>query len=131
MLAKTRAKMTKIEQLKAAYEAATPGEWVLKEQPLTLGDQVPAQRVTPTSYTDGGPIAHVFPFIRFYPPNTIDRDITQANATFIALAHNLMPTLLEAIDLLETVSSARACQDHEFDVDAWFKQMRSLLEKLK
>ena len=27
MLAKTRAKMTKLEQLKAAYEAATPGEW--------------------------------------------------------------------------------------------------------
>ena len=54
-----------------------------------------------------------------------------ADCRFYDLAHNLMPTLLEAIDLLETVSSARACQDHEFDVDAWFRQVRSLLGDLK
>ena len=57
--------------------------------------------------------------------------IPTVDCRFYDLAHNLMPTLLEAIDLLETVSSARACQDHEFDVDAWFKQVRSLLGNLK
>ena len=56
---------------------------------------------------------------------------TKANPPHTTLSHNLMPTLLEAIDLLETVSSARACQDHEFDVDAWFKQVRRLLGDLK
>ena len=60
--------MTKLEELKAALEAATPGEW---------------------------------------------------------------ETLLEAVELLETVSSARACQDHEFDTDAWFKQVRRILKDLK
>ena len=37
----------------------------------------------------------------------------------------------EAVELLEDVSVARARQDHEFDVDAWFVQVRALLEKLK
>ena len=82
--------MTKIEELKAAFEA----------EPYGLS---PADKDTMEPR-----------LIRFYDA-----------------AHNLMPTLLEAIDLLETVGSARACQDHEFDVDAWFKQVRSLMFKLK
>ena len=82
--------MTKLEELKVAYEAEPYG--------LSPADK---DMMEPR-------------LIRFY------------NA-----AHNLMPTLLEAVELLETVSSARACQDHEFDVDAWFVQVRALLEKLK
>ena len=82
--------MTKLEELKVAYEAEPYG--------LSPADK---DMMEPR-------------LIRFY------------NA-----AHNLMPTLLEAVELLETVSSARACQDHEFDVDAWFKQVRSILGDLK
>ena len=97
--------MTKLEQLKAALEAATPGEWHRKSwhegAVLDRGGRMVAAAYTPD------------------------------DARAIALSHNLMPTLLEAIDLLETVSSARACQDHEFDVDAWFNQVRSLLGDLK
>ena len=128
--------MKKLEELKAALEAATPGEWTLKEQPLALGDQVPAQRVLPATYTDGGPIAHVYPFIRFYPPNTVDKDITQANAAFIALSHNLMPQLLEAVDLLETLRYSMS----QYDDGEWFlpggsyeliAEVDDFMEKLK
>lgn len=101
--------MTKIEELKAALEAATPGEWRTFEddESTDVMDKHGDHILTMCGLNDS-------------------RD-----AAFIALAHNLMPTLLEAVELLETVSSARACQDHEFDVDAWFKQVRSLLGDLK
>ena len=49
----------------------------------------------------------------------------------MCMAHAMTPTLIEAVELLEDVSVARARQDHEFDVDAWFKQVRNLLEKLQ
>ena len=118
--------MTKLEELKAALEAATPGEWAVKQEReyracnsrvlcdkgYTVAEGYSSDSATTKTYNELWTEA-------------------EGNTTFIALAHNLMPTLLEAVELLETVSSARACQDHEFDVDAWFKQVRSLLEKLK
>ena len=116
MLAKTRAKMTKLKELKAALEAATPGEW---DYFIASNADRPNSQVLDSN--DDNLLTH-------------SKGITgraQSDVEFIALAHNLMPTLLEAIDLLETVGSARACQDHEFDVDAWFKQVRSLLGDLK
>ena len=104
--------MTKLEELKAAYAAATPGEWT-----------------APGFNSQGGKVACLLD----NPDGLrlVSGNFERADAKFIALAHNLMPTLLEAVELLETVSSARACQDHEFDVDAWFKQVRSLLGDLK
>lgn len=41
-----------------------------------------------------------------------------------------MPLLLEAVGLLRKVRKARATQSHEFDVDAWHREIRELLEKL-
>ena len=108
--------MTKLEELKAALEAATPGEW---DYFIASNADRPNSQVLDSN--DDNLLTH-------------SKGITeraQSDVEFITLAHNLMPTLLEAIDLLETVSSARACQDHEFDVDAWFKQVRSLLGDLK
>lgn len=104
--------MTKLEELKVALEAATKGEWT------SLGFN-----------SQGGAVACLLD----NPDGLrlVSGNFKRADAKFIALAHNLMPTLLEAIDLLGTVSSSRACQDHEFDVDAWFKQVRSLLGDLK
>ena len=108
--------MTKLEELKVAYEAATPGEW-----DFVVADNA----VVPfTSVVDSD--GEMLLRHRYGVSGKAQRDMQ-----FIALAHNLMPTLLEAAELLETVSSARACQDHEFDVDAWFKQVRSLLGNLK
>lgn len=104
--------MTKLEELKAAYAASTQGEWV-----------------APGFNSQGGEVACLL--ANHDGLRLVSGNFKRPDAKFIALAHNLMPTLLEAIDLLETVSSARACQDHEFDVDAWFKQVRSLLGNLK
>ena len=104
--------MTKLEELKAAYVAATPGEWWEDDDGFVAAGHGDSYRTVADARCDVAPFS-------------------DANTEFIALAHSLMPTLLEAIDLLETVSSARACQDHEFDVDAWFKQVRSLLGDLK
>lgn len=42
-----------------------------------------------------------------------------------------MPTLLEAVELLQEVRKARATQDHEFDVDAWHRKVKALLESLQ
>lgn len=117
---------TRLEELKAALEAATPGEWAVKQEReyracnsrvlcdkgYTVAEGYSSDSATTKTYNELWAEA-------------------EGNTNFIALAHNLMPTLLEAIDLLETVGSARACQDHEFDVDAWFKQVRSLMYKLK
>ena len=109
--------MTKLKELQAAYEAATKGEWATEKGGTAY---YPLQIRSNTEDWDHFIVA-------FHSWESHRED----NAKFIALAHNMMPTLLEAIDLLETVSSARACQDHEFDVDAWFKQVRSLLGDLK
>lgn len=109
--------MTKLEELKAALEAATPGEWVTGK-----GDTAYYPLQIRCVSSDWDRLIAAF--------HSWDAQ-KESNATFIALAHNLMPDLLEAIDLLETVSSARARQDHEFDVDAWFRQVRSLLGDLK
>ena len=103
--------MPKLEQLKAALEAATPEEW-WEDDGFVAAGHGDTYRTVADARCDVAPFS-------------------DANTEFIILAHNLMPTLLEAIDLLETVSSARACQDHEFDVDAWFKQVRRLLGDLK
>ena len=103
--------VTKLEELKAAYEATAQGER------YSTGVVVCVQAEGGMDY-----------LLRGCHADGIKND---PEVQFAAIAHNLMSTLLEAVELLETVSSARACQDHEFDVDAWFKQVRSLLEKLK
>ena len=108
--------MTKLEQLKAAFEAATPGEW---DYFIASNADRPSSQVLDSN--DDNLLTH-------------SKGITgraQSDVELITLAHNLMPQLLEAIDLLESVSSARAGQDHEVDVVAWFKQVRSLLGDLK
>ena len=104
--------MTKLEELKVAYEAATPGEWWEDDDGFVAAGHGDSYRTVADARCDVAPFS-------------------DANTEFIALSHNLMPTLLEAVELLETVSSARACQDHEFDTDAWFKRVRSLLGDLK
>ena len=103
--------MTKLEELRCAYTKVPKQDWTYDP---TCAAVVYVDGHKVRCAADLGKIDSAAPF-----------------GKFIVLAHNLMPTLLEAIDLLETVSSARACQDHEFDVDAWFKRVRSFLEKLK
>ena len=75
--------MTKLEELKAALEAATPGEW---EPLMTCGE---LHVCTPVN--EGCDVG------------TICVPYERPDATFIALAHNLMPQLLEAVEVLKAV----------------------------
>ena len=91
MLAKTRAKMTKLEQLKAAYEAATPGEWETNQDAdITSGVKFVATAL--------------------FPDSEVATQIEYNNAAYIVLAHNLMPQLLEAVAKLEWI--AEFCAEH-------------------
>ena len=114
--------MTQLEELKAALAASTPGEWAVKQEReyKACNSRVLCDKgyIVAEGYSSDSATTKTY--------NELWAE-AEGNANFIALAHNLMPTLLEAVELLETVGSARACQDHEFDVDAWFKQVRSLL----
>ena len=118
--------MTKLEELKAALAASTPDEWAVKQEReyKACNSRVLCDKGYTVAQGYSSDTSHGKTYRELWAE-------AEGNANFIVLAHNLMPQLLEAIDLLETVSSARACQDHEFDVDAWFKQVRSLLGDLK
>lgn len=117
--------MTKLEELKTAFEA------VIADGDLKVDhwdDNAGATLYFGTPDRDGD-----LPYDQMLLEQDNDNVFAPADELmdFIALAHNLMPTLLEAVELLETVSSARACQDHEFDTDAWFRQVRRILKDLK
>ena len=107
--------MTKLEHLKAAYEAATPGEWVNSAFHVqSLGG--PLVKDVSVATVTGEGLTDVY---------------ARANASFISLAHNLMPHLLEAatelarfIDYLDTASGDGA-YEHEI------QRALAILEKLK
>ena len=80
--------MTKLAELKAAFEAATPEDWTL------FGGAVCKGRSTIT-------IAQCY--------QTAVEDEWKRNSEFIALAHNLMPQLLEAVELLKESRSYLGC----------------------
>ena len=173
--------MTKLKELKAAYETATaivsnrdPEELRATncdvahlQVPFTMYETVytysgerliggEVKPITVTRYGINHAVGATAPSITFtswdghsalgsldmfyickdWAQAEVDQYVAEARmaenrAVFTALANNLMPQLLEAVELLETVSSARACQDHEFDTDAWFKQVRRILKDLK
>lgn len=77
--------MTKLEELKAAYEAATPGEWSVDSETHVTKWDFGKERCGCRSVAQTG---HGLP--------TRQSDENIANAQFIALAHNNMAALLEA-----------------------------------
>lgn len=98
---------TKIEELRVAFEAATPGEWgVGKGNAENL------------LYGEGNFITE-FPVYGCYPKEAAP------NATFIALAHNLMPTLLEAANHLAE------CQELLHDYPWVYQECKRILKGLK
>ena len=98
--------MTKLEELKAAYEAATPGEWWEDDDGFVAAGHGDSYRTVADARCDVAPFS-------------------DANTEFIALAHNLMPTLLEAVELLEDVAMGNA------EYDDLSKMAAELLDKLK
>ena len=87
--------MTKLNELKAAYEAATPGEWSVDSETHVTKWDFGKERCGCRSVAQTG---HGLP--------TRQSDENIANAQFIALAHNNMPALLEAVEALEKMKAS-------------------------
>ena len=101
--------MTKLNELKVAYEAATPGEWT-----------------APGFNSQGGKVACLLD----NPDGLrlVSGNFKRPDATFIALAHNLIPQLLEAVELLKEVGDVR---DMGELMNLWDHKIEPVLEKLK
>ena len=100
--------MTKIEELKAAYGAATPGEW---EPLMTCGE---LHVCTPVN--EGCDVG------------TVCVPYERSCANFIAISHNLMPQLLEAVELLKEVGDVL---DMAGLMNLWDHKIEPVLESLK
>ena len=120
--------MTKLEELKAAYEAATPGEWAVKQQ---REYQVCNSRVI----CDKG-----YAVAQGYSSDSNHKTYkdlwaeAEGNTAFIALAHTLTPQLLEAVEALESCVMRLEWLDHPatgHSEKPWIEQGRKALEKLK
>ena len=94
--------MTKLEELRVAYGSATPGEWVTGKGGTAY---YPLQIRCVSSDWDS--------LIAAFHSWDAQKE---SNANFIALAHNMMPTLLEAVDLLETLRYSMS----QYDDGEWF-----------
>ena len=98
--------MTKLNELKAALAAATPGEWWEDDDGFVAAGHGDSYRTVADARCDVAPFS-------------------DANTEFIALAHNMMPQLLEAVELIEDVATGNSEYDDLSDRAA------ELLEKLK
>lgn len=114
--------MTKIEELKAAYEAATQGKWRRNGTLLYEGVRIGDDGFNPAVknfQTLGGMGDH--------DQFGYDNQLRSAdNANFIALAHNLMPQLLEAVELMQLGCEYASPLPPEF-----VARIEALLEELK
>ena len=103
--------MSKLEELKAALEAATPGEWV-------------STGVVVAVPGDGG--------MDYLLQGRSDGVRNDPNIEFAALAHNMMPTLLEAADKLRIMETVFSKKDPDpLAAFAAIEQARHVLEELK
>ena len=87
-------------------EAATPGEWWEDDDGFVAAGHGDSYRTVADARCDVAPFS-------------------DANTEFIALAHNMMPQLLEAVELIEDVALGNSEYDDLSDRAA------ELLEKLK
>ncbi len=113
--------MTKLEELKAAYEAATPGEWSVDSETHVTKWDFGKERCGCRSVAQTG---HGLP--------TGQSDENIANAQFITLAHNNMAALLEAVERLEAMQRVigELASMNPFLRDV-FDTNKAVLEKLK
>ena len=97
--------MTKLEELKAAYEAATPGEWkACRSHEEFIGPMFEIDEEDRVYY-ESRPFTHIHTETETVAAAHDLFEFERTDATFIALAHNLMPQLLEAVDLLKEVNA--------------------------
>ena len=98
--------MSKLEELRQAFSLATPGVWLSKD------DHAPNMAAVGTGEGCWLGLAQMF--------GDTQKE-ANANATFIALAHNNMAALLEAVEILE---------DAYADNPGWMGRIERLLKEL-
>lgn len=120
--------MSKIKELKAAFEASTPGEWEAQDNANAV------------AYA-GWELAN----ISEVPQSVFAVAMPEHEAKFIALAHNLMPQLLAAAEMVRRARSliAEAVDVHIYNVEngevpdpdcrymAFLNDSKTLLKELK
>ena len=106
--------MTKLEELKDAYEAATKGEWDY----AVINNDCPIRSLVTNQHGDE---------LLRHKQGVSGR--AQSDVVFIALAHNHMPALLEAVEALAAYNNA---SDLQFATDSTLHDnAKAILEKLK
>lgn len=109
-----------IKELRSAYEAATPGEWVQ--------GHCEAPNMAAVGTGEGGwlGLAQMF--------GDTDAE-ANANARFIALAHAMMPVLLEAVETLQELAAFTSCRIGDRlpikESQPVFSKVRDVLVKLE
>lgn len=96
--------MTTIERIIAAHAAATPGEWVGNNDGLVVKLQEDGDNCVICDCADEPALGA--------SPEEIH------NAEFIALAHNHMPELLEAVAVLEWIERNPGIHPHNINREA-------------
>ncbi len=104
--------MTKLEELKAAYEAATPGEWWEDDDGFVAAGHGDSYRTVADARCDVAPFS-------------------DANTEFIALAHNNMAALLEAVVELGRFVEYLGVAGCDGAYDREIERAVNLLENLK
>ena len=99
--------MSNLDELRQAFSLATPGVWLSKD------DHAPNMAAVGTGVEGWLGLAQMF---------GDTQSEANANAAFIALAHNNMAALLEAVEILE---------DAYADNPGWMGRIERLMEKLK
>ena len=115
--------MTKLEELKAALAASTPGEWAVKQEREYKACN--SRVLCDKGYTVAQGYSSDSATTKTY--NELWAE-AEGNTNFIALAHNLMPQLLEAVELLEEVGGVR---DMAGLLNLWDHRIEPVLEELK
>lgn len=109
--------MRKLEELKSAYGAATPGEW--EESVAGYG----------LIYGEDEDGAYLVCDVVRDPDHAVNEQDSH-NAHFITLAHNLMPQLLQAMELVQEISNlsdTTTC----VCAKAWAEEAREIMGELK
>ena len=111
--------MTKLEELKAAWRAATGGIWMPKVNPAS-------------------DVWSVWGLYNTALEHNMAEGLREENAQLIALMHNTLPALLGAVGALDNLVGQGAQHEHtcdkaEHDADSgcFYCEARAALEKLK
>ena len=118
--------MTKLEELKAALAASTPGEWAVKQEReyKACNSRVLCDKGYTVAQGYSSDTSHGKTYRELWAE-------AEGNTNFIALAHNLMPQLLEAVGLLEDPTSTIRFAPNGIATIKCIARIDTLMEKLK